>query len=206
MFCRSRHPVYPYGALSYGLARMARRGQGASVGKAEVITFSLPILLHCNKIDGLMNGMKWTPWMQMMFLCIMMSAALSCSKDEQMETDQMLIDDYLENNSLTAQSTSSGLHYIIHTPGNNEHPDVSNTVILAYTGKLLNGSEFDANTYFTYQLSGLIEGWQEGVPLIGKGGSITLIVPSHLAYGDQSYPGIPANSVLVFDIQLFDFY
>ena len=153
-----------------------------------------------------MKGIKLTAWIQMIMLCMIIVTIISCSKDQQMETDQMLIDDYLENNSLTAQSTSSGLHYIIHTPGNSEHPDVSNTVILAYTGKLLNGSEFDASTYFTYQLSGLIEGWQEGVPLIGKGGSITLIIPSHLAYGDQSYPGIPANSVLVFDIQLFDFY
>lgn len=122
-----------------------------------------------------------------------------------METDQELIEAYLQDNNLVAESTSSGLHYIIHAPGNNEFPDQDDHIRISYEGRLLNGNVFDESPDATFRLGDLIEGWREGIPLIGKGGSITLIIPSHLGYGDNAYPGIPANSVLVFDIVLFDF-
>jgi FKBP-type peptidyl-prolyl cis-trans isomerase FkpA len=142
----------------------------------------------------------------LLFLFLLLLTFSSCTKDRQDDLDQALIDDYLANNGLTAQSTSSGLHYIILSEGNSERPDLSSTVIISYTGTLLNGSEFDSSPYSTFNLNSLIEGWKEGIPYIGKGGQIILIVPSKLGYGEESLPDIPANSVLVFHIQLFDFY
>jgi FKBP-type peptidyl-prolyl cis-trans isomerase FkpA len=48
----------------------------------------------------------------------------------------------------------------------------------------------------------LVAGWQEGLPLIGVGGKITLLCPSALGYGSQAKTKIPANSVILFNIDL----
>jgi FKBP-type peptidyl-prolyl cis-trans isomerase len=50
----------------------------------------------------------------------------------------------------------------------------------------------------------VISGWQEGIPKFQKGGKGKLIIPSNMAYGRQSQPGIPKNSILVFDVALLD--
>jgi FKBP-type peptidyl-prolyl cis-trans isomerase FkpA len=83
-------------------------------------------------------------------------------------------------------------------------------VTTGYIGKFTSGSVFDQQTSFTYQLGSLIEGWKKGLPLIGKSGSITLYIPPSLGYGavdvkdGQGHVVIPANSILIFDIDLID--
>jgi len=131
--------------------------------------------------------------------------AFSCNPDKQEKIDQMLIEEYLEENNLEAESTPSGLHYIITVAGNNEHPTLDDVIQISYTGRLLNGSIFDSSPYSSFPLDMLIEGWQEGIPYLGKGGEGIFIIPSHLGYGASALQGIPANSVLVFDIRLIDF-
>ena len=61
---------------------------------------------------------------------------------------------------------------------------------------------FDSGNGVSFGLNQLIVGWQEGIPLIAPGGSITLYLPPSLAYGAQAQQGIPANSILVFQIDL----
>lgn len=129
----------------------------------------------------------------------------SCNPDRVEVKDQKQIKNYLEDNNLQAESTSTGLHYIITIPGNTEHPTPSDTVQIAYTGKLLNGDIFDFSPSATFILGDLIDGMVEGLQLFGKGGEGILIIPSELGYGGNSQPGIPANSVLVFDVKLIDF-
>ena len=70
----------------------------------------------------------------------------------------------------------------------------------------INNVKFDENlTGTTFALGGLILGWQKGIPLIQKGGSINLYIPPSLGYGANATGSIPANSILVFTIQLVDF-
>lgn len=128
----------------------------------------------------------------------------SCGKDLE-KRDMERIEEYLAENNLQAESTDSGLYYIIDVPGSNDHPTVQDDITINYTGYLLNGNVFDSGSNVTFPLGALIEGWQEGIPLFGRGGSGTLILPAHLGYGNQSFPGIPANSILIFDIDLLDF-
>ncbi len=134
-----------------------------------------------------------------------------CSKeDDQREIDAELIREYVEANNLDAQSTDSGLHYVIDVPGSAERPDLTSTVRVIYSGKLLDGFQFDSSngTVREFKLAQLIPGWQEGIPLFGKGGKGILLIPSHLGYGSRIIPGsgIPPNSVLVFDMELVDFF
>jgi len=119
--------------------------------------------------------------------------------------DKQKILDYLEQNQLEAESLPSGLFYIINESGNDNHPTIASSITVSYTGRLLNGSKFDEGEFFTGELVNLIKGWQEGIPLIGEGGRINLIIPSSLGYGGQSAGSIPPNSVLRFEVKLHYF-
>jgi FKBP-type peptidyl-prolyl cis-trans isomerase len=83
----------------------------------------------------------------------------------------------------------------------------SDTVTAHYTGALaatgvIFQSSHDTGQPFTSPLSGLIKGWQEGIPGMKVGGTRRLLIPAEQAYGAQAQNGIPANSDLVFDIEL----
>ena len=152
--------------------------------------------------------MVFRRFLTLAFFSMLLISAMSCGKDDnQREVDEMLIQDFITANNLTTQTTGSGLHYIIDVAGNNEHPSPNSLIEILYHGSLLNGSVFDSTGTETreFPLNQLIVGWQEGIPLFGKGGSGMLILPSHLAYGPGVRAGIPPNSVLVFDITLVDF-
>jgi peptidylprolyl isomerase len=80
-------------------------------------------------------------------------------------------------------------------------------VVMDYIGWLTNGSRFDSSWNDQRQpldmaLAELIKGWQQGVPGMRVGGIRKLVIPADLAYGSNPRPGIPANSTLVFEIEL----
>ncbi len=146
--------------------------------------------------------MKYSLW-----ICLALTAMtlMSCDKEDQQATDEALIQGFIAEHNLVTQTTASGLHYIIDLPGSSQHPTINDDITFSYVGFLLDGDIFDLGDNVTYPLSGLIEGFQEGMPLFGKGGGGRLIIPSYLAYGDAPQPGIPGNSVIVFDVSLIDF-
>lgn len=107
-------------------------------------------------------------------------------------------------------ATASGLKYIIWKRGNGLAAEKGDNVSVHYAGRLLDGSPFD-NSYdrgqpFTFPLGGgrVIKGWDEGIAYLHVGDSATLIIPSDLGYGSMNRPTIPANSTLIFDVQLMD--
>jgi FKBP-type peptidyl-prolyl cis-trans isomerase FkpA len=130
----------------------------------------------------------------------------SCKKQDQQSTiDHQVIEDYVKANNLQGNYTSSGLYYVITKPGNNSHPTVSSRVTVDYKGYFLDGTVFDQGTNVSFKLYNVIQGWQEGIPLIGAGGQIILIIPSGLAYGSSGSGSIPPNTVLRFDVSLHGF-
>jgi FKBP-type peptidyl-prolyl cis-trans isomerase len=93
--------------------------------------------------------------------------------------------------------------------GNGAEVKADSTITAHYTGALakdgtiFQSSHDGAGQPFTTQLDGVIRGWQQGLPGMKVGGKRRLIIPAELAYGAQSpSPNIPANSDLVFDIEL----
>jgi FKBP-type peptidyl-prolyl cis-trans isomerase FkpA len=97
------------------------------------------------------------------------------------------------------------IFYQIIEPGSGAEVNLLSNISVKYTGRLLDGTVFDSSaTPTTFPLSGMISGWQAGIPLIKKGGKIRLLLPSFYGYGNQPRQRIPANSPLDFDVELID--
>jgi peptidylprolyl isomerase len=90
--------------------------------------------------------------------------------------------------------------------GDGEEVPEGATVTVDYAGVFLDGSEFDSSFSrgqpATFPLSGVIEGWTEGIPGMRVGGRRLLVIPSELAYGAAGRPGIPPDSPLVFVVDM----
>ncbi len=110
-----------------------------------------------------------------------------------------------------ATVSSSGLRYVVvRKPTGDKVPPYGTSVTVHYSGKLLNGVEFDSsykrNTPAVFAIGQVIEGWNEALLTMKKGEKRILIIPPELGYGKKGYPGvIPPNSFLVFDVELIDF-
>ncbi len=140
-------------------------------------------------------------------------AVSSCKKEEsQADIDEALIQEYLTTNNIThAVRTEYGVYYAIDSVGDmsGEYPNINSTVRVHYRGYLLDGSEFDGNfddTPINFELSGLIAGWQIGLPFFEKGSYGRLFIPSGYGYGPNAREGIPSNSVLIFEIKLINIF
>jgi len=118
--------------------------------------------------------------------------------------DAAIIDKYLEKNNVKAERDSSGLRYVLHSNGGGTKPSVQNCVEVKYKGKLMKTDVvFDQADRIAFPLSGVIPGWQLGIPKLGVGDSATLYIPSNLAYGPQGMRGaIPPDAILIFDVTL----
>ena len=96
----------------------------------------------------------------------------------------------------------SGMFYKIDKPGTGNAPDICSTITIKYTGRLTNGTVFEQANSLTYLLEKFIVGLKNGIPLIKEGGTIHIYIPPSLAYGSQVLQKIPANSILIFDVDL----
>ena len=117
---------------------------------------------------------------------------------------------YLEANKKKpgVKETSTGLQYKILAEGSGVMPKDSDKVVVHYTGRLIDGTEFDSsvkrNRPFVFELRPgvVIDGWVEAVKLMKEGSKFEVAIPSELAYKDRAMRVIPPNSVLVFEIEL----
>lgn len=153
--------------------------------------------------------------MRNILLLAALGAILSSSKCNEKTADSGSLKD--ASSAGTAASTvgdtittASGLRYIIWRKGSGPKAETGDNVFVHYTGRLLSGEPFD-NSYdrgrpFDFPLGGgrVIKGWDEGIAYLQVGDSATLIIPAQMGYGHVDRPGIPANSTLIFDVQLMD--
>lgn len=143
----------------------------------------------------------------------------ACKKDNETTADYTAVDDaaikkYLADNSITtAQKQTSGLYYVPVTTNATATPAAAGKVVsVLYTGKLLDGTVFDASSQhsntplsFTVGAGQTILGFDQGISLMHKGDKATLLIPSALAYGAKGAgTSIGANKVITFDVEVVD--
>ncbi|MGB2958620.1 MAG: FKBP-type peptidyl-prolyl cis-trans isomerase [Bacteroidota bacterium] len=111
----------------------------------------------------------------------------------------------------SARTTSTGLMYIDLAEGTGRSPQPGWIVTVHYTGFLMDSTKFDSSLdrgeplVCRVGVGQVIEGWDEGLMTMRMGGKRKLIIPSHLAYGEDGMPGlIPPEADLVFDVELLD--
>ncbi len=111
---------------------------------------------------------------------------------------------------LMFDSTESGLKYAIVKGGKGEPVEIGNLVTLHYSGYLEDSTRFDSSVErdepfsFIIGMGQVIPGWDEGIQLMKKGGKARLVIPPDLAYGELDLEKIPANSTLIFDMEILD--
>ncbi len=115
---------------------------------------------------------------------------------------------WLKEQGLVYATSPDGIYYSTEERGEGERPKSGQFVAVHYTGKFLSGEVFDSSVerlvplVFQIGKEQVIKGWDKGIPLYKKGGSGTLYLEPKLAYGNRKIGPIPANSPLIFDIEL----
>ena len=105
------------------------------------------------------------------------------------------------------QETASGLQYQIVKKGEGASPTDSDVALVNYVGTLRDGKQFDKGDKSPFPVNGVVPGFSEGLKLMTKGSKYRLWIKPELAYGDKDQGNglIPANSLLIFDVELLDF-
>lgn len=122
--------------------------------------------------------------------------------------EDRLLKDFLKRTNVTVAPTPSGLYVITIKPGEGKTPEPGKKVQVHYLGYFIDGQIFDSSYErkkpfeFRYGMGEVIQGWDEALQYMKVGGKYKLIIPSHLAYGDQQHGPIPPNASLIFEIEL----
>jgi FKBP-type peptidyl-prolyl cis-trans isomerase len=111
---------------------------------------------------------------------------------------------------LNTTGTVADLRVQTVTPGSGDPAGIGDILTMHYTGALPTGTVFDSSrergTPFQFQLGAgqVIQGWERGIAGMKVGERRLLIIPASLAYGDRAIGSIPANSTLIFDVELLN--
>ena len=142
------------------------------------------------------------------FFCFFIVA---CNQDspniKQISNMQYFIDNEIREG---IYSVEPGLQYSIiqSGDGNSVSPLLEDTITAHFHGTLTDGSVFwssvEMGEPLTVQLSGLIVGCQKIISMMKAGDEWRVFIDPSMAYGDEGRPGIPSNSILIFDIELLD--
>ncbi|KAA5536872.1 hypothetical protein F0919_04150 [Taibaiella lutea] len=145
-----------------------------------------------------------------------MMASADSMKSVQADIDDKLIQEYLAKNNIKgAKKTASGLYYVMEKQGEGPNAMPGQKATVNYTGQNMQGEKFDSNVdpafnhvspfEFNVGQHMVIQGWDEGFSLLNKGSKATLYIPSGMAYGPNARAAqIPANAILIFDVELLD--
>ena len=130
------------------------------------------------------------------------------SNDTPLEVGEVKMSNEPKNELNTEYTTESGLKYEIIKMGDGEKPEATDKVTVHYHGTLVDGTVFDSSVdrgqTITFGLNQVIKGWTEGLQLMPVGSKFKFTIPPELGYGERDMGAIPANSILIFEVELFD--
>jgi FKBP-type peptidyl-prolyl cis-trans isomerase len=123
---------------------------------------------------------------------------------QQIAKDTVIIDNYLEGKNMKAIALPSGIRYIVKGIGAGRTIKNGDVVSMKYAGQNLDGSEFDSGEYtYTVGSREVIRGWDEIALVMKPGTSLTVFIPSTMAYGAGGRPPvIMPDAILIFDMEV----
>jgi FKBP-type peptidyl-prolyl cis-trans isomerase FkpA len=139
--------------------------------------------------------------------CVVFASCSTYSEDDKQSFEQK-IENHIAKNDWEMTASESGLYYQVLQEGTGDEPiTFGSEVTIGYKGMLLNGKVVDQtppNKPLKSLLKGLIKGFQEGLLGQTKGAKVRLILPPQIGYGDSELEKIPANSILVFEVEVVE--
>lgn len=142
-------------------------------------------------------------------------ASTGATAQTQQETDDKLLNEYFKKNKIKATQTKTGMYYVISKKGTGENLKPGQKVSMRYLGTFLSGERFDGNmdnkfvstrngaTFdFVLGQGQVIRGWDDGLQYFNVGAQGYLYLPSSHGYGPVQNGPIPANSILVFQVEV----
>jgi FKBP-type peptidyl-prolyl cis-trans isomerase len=131
---------------------------------------------------------------------------MSSAQESQFEEDTLAIRAYADTLSSAPIKHPSGLWYATTVQGSGDQPTPYSVVTMKYKLRVLGdngpGDIIEENTLTDTGVFGLINGLKIGIPLMREGSKTTFYIPSYLGYGTAKQGSIPANSNLIFEIEL----
>ncbi len=138
------------------------------------------------------------------FIILAFAILVSC------KTSKTTIDTSTKDPYANYSTTPSGLKYIDLQLGSGNYPREGQQVTVNYIGKLEDGTIFE-NSYtqqkpltFTLGDEAILKGWNEAILTMKKGGKRIVVIPPELGYGNRKVRNIPANSTLIFEIEVLE--
>jgi len=142
----------------------------------------------------------------MLILSFTLMLTVGCKKDKQnIEIQNETVNNKAQEGEI--MTTESGLQYEIIKMGTGDKPNATDKVEVHYHGTLIDGTVFDSSVErgetIKLGLNQVIKGWTEGLQLMPTGSKFKFTIPPELGYGNRSMGKIPANSTLIFEVELF---
>ena len=161
-------------------------------------------------MDGMETGMVKLDQKQRRAVMTALQKSLRTKANLEGDTNLKLAEKFLVNNKTKKgiKETPTGLQYRIISEGDGDNPKKTDKVRVHYVGRLMDGSEFDSSIKrgepTEFGLNQVIKGWTEGLQLMKVGSKYEFFIHPKIAYGSRPRPSIPANSLLIFEVELID--
>ena len=160
--------------------------------------------------DGMETGLIKLDQKQRRMVMASLQRKLREKADSEGKKNLILADQFLKNNKEkeNIKETPTGLQYRIIKEGKGSSPKREDRVKVHYVGKLMDGTEFDSSIKrgepSEFGLTQVIKGWTEGLQLMKLGAKYEFFIHPKIAYGSRARPTIPANSLLIFEVELLE--
>jgi FKBP-type peptidyl-prolyl cis-trans isomerase FkpA len=136
------------------------------------------------------------------FSLLLLTACTTYSEDDKSNFDTQ-IEAYLKKNNKACERSSSGLYYNIIEQGEGREIKYGDRIAFTYKGELLDGTVFDKRTKpIEFDVDILIAAWKEAMLMLNEGGKAYIVAPPHLGYGTHELSDIPANSIIVYTLEV----
>jgi FKBP-type peptidyl-prolyl cis-trans isomerase FkpA len=139
------------------------------------------------------------------FLLFLLLTSCSTYSDQEIQDFDSKISSYIKKNKLKFIKSSSGLYYHLKKNGEGKFILYTDSVSITYSGFLLNGKRIDfQKAPVKFAVRDLIAGWKEVLLMCKKGSEVQMILPPTIAYGNHKLDNIPQNSILKFDMKVWE--